>query len=73
MTTPQIITRSPLELHFDRDNPRLAEYGITAKTPEDEILTILWEQMDVRELVQSIAASGFFPRYDQKLWTVTRQ
>ena len=34
------------------------EYGITPKTPEDEILTTLWEVMDVAELVQSIAASG---------------
>jgi len=50
------------DLHFDYDNPRLAEYGITKATPEDEILQILWDAMDVRELVQSIAASGFFPQ-----------
>jgi len=49
------------DLHFDYENPRLAEYGITKATPEDEILMILWEAMDVRELVQSISASGFFP------------
>jgi ParB-like chromosome segregation protein Spo0J len=49
------------DLHFDHDNPRLAEYGITSKTPEAEILDTLWDAMDVRELVQSIAASGFFP------------
>lgn len=49
------------DLHFDHANPRLAEYGITEKTPEADILKILWEAMDVRELVQSIAASGFFP------------
>lgn len=49
------------DLHFDYENPRLAEYGITKVTPEDEILKILWEAMDVRELVQSISASGFFP------------
>lgn len=49
------------DLHFDYENPRLAEYGITKSTPEDEILKILWEAMDVRELVQSISASGFFP------------
>lgn len=48
-------------LHFDPNNPRLAEFGIDKDTPEEEILTILWESMDVRELVQSIAASGFFP------------
>lgn len=61
MPTPAISTRKTPDLHFDRENPRLAEYGITAKTGEDEILTILWDAMDVRELVQSIAASGFFP------------
>lgn len=49
------------DLHFDHRNPRLAEYGISEATSEEEILKILWEAMDVRELVQSIAASGFFP------------
>lgn len=48
-------------LHFDYENPRLAEYGITKNTSEGEILKILWDAMDVRELVQSISASGFFP------------
>lgn len=47
-------------LHFDRENPRLAEYGVTPSTSENDILAILWEAMDVRELVQSIAASGYF-------------
>lgn len=50
------------DLCFDHDNPRLAEYGITKATPEDEVLKILWDAMDVRELVQSISASGFFPQ-----------
>lgn len=49
------------DLYFDHENPRLAEYGITKNTSEDEILKILWDAMDVRELVQSISASGFFP------------
>lgn len=49
------------ELHFDKSNPRLAEYGIDSDTPESDILQILWDAMDVRELVQSISASGFFP------------
>jgi len=49
------------DLHFDWENPRLAEFGITPQATDDEILTILWDAMDVRELVQSIAASGFFP------------
>ncbi|WP_161867216.1 ParB N-terminal domain-containing protein [Pseudomonas yangonensis] len=49
------------DLHFDRSNPRLAEYGIEPTTQDSEILQILWDAMDVRELVQSISASGFFP------------
>jgi len=48
------------DLHFDRSNPRLAEYGVTPQASDDEVMGILWEAMDVRELVQSIAASGFF-------------
>jgi hypothetical protein len=48
------------DLHFDRSNPRLAEYGVMQHDSDDEIMKILWDAMDVRELVQSIAASGFF-------------
>jgi len=48
------------DLHFDRSNPRLAEYGILPQATDEEIMRILWDAMDVRELVQSIAASGFF-------------
>ena len=55
-------TKLPVSnLHFDHENPRLVEYGIQAKTPENDILTILWEAMDVEELVLSIASSGYFP------------
>jgi ParB-like nuclease domain len=49
------------DLHFDHLNPRLAEYGITPTTSDEDILKVLWEAMDVRELVQSISASGYFP------------
>jgi len=48
------------DLHFDPLNPRLTEFGISQKTLERDILKTLWEAMDVKELVQSIAASGFF-------------
>lgn len=55
------IERLPTDsLHFDRSNPRLAEYGIDGGLSEEEILDILWDAMDVLELVQSISASGFF-------------
>ena len=49
------------DLEFDRNNPRLAEYGVSAKATDEEVISILWDAMDVMELVQSIAASGFFP------------
>lgn len=61
MNSDTRITLIPTEdLHFDHRNPRLSEYGIDANTLESDILKILWDAMDVRELVQSIAASGFF-------------
>ncbi len=53
----------PIELSrllFDRKNPRLVEFDLSPKASDQEIIRILWETMDVRELVQSIAASGFF-------------
>ena len=48
------------DLQFDRDNPRLAEYGISKKASDEDIIKILWEEMDVRELILSISTSGFF-------------
>lgn len=48
------------ELQFDRENPRLAEYGITKDTLDIDIVRILWEEMDVEEIVLSLTASGFF-------------
>jgi len=49
------------DLHFDWENPRLVEFGIKPNTPEPDILKILWDAMDVMELVLSIASSGYFP------------
>lgn len=60
-TVSETIPMKVKDLYFDYKNPRLAEYGIEETTPESEILKILWDAMDVQELVQSIAASGFFP------------
>lgn len=57
-TSPE---RIPVQkLHFDWNNARLSEFGIASKTKEAEILSLLWEVMDVQELVQSILASGYF-------------
>ena len=62
MTTNSLVTLiRTKDLHFDVKNPRLAEYGIDEATSERNILNILWDSMDVQELAQSIAASGFFP------------
>ena len=34
---------------------------VSEQTTDEEIIQILWDAMDVRELVMSIEASGFFP------------
>lgn len=46
-------------LSLDPQNPRLAEFGLTPATTNEEIIALLWQTMDVRELVMSISASGF--------------
>jgi hypothetical protein len=56
----QIQYISPSELHFDYRNPRIAEFLPTEKTPEKEIIKVLWNVMGVEEIVLSIKASGFF-------------
>jgi len=48
------------DLHLDWKNPRLAEFGITERTSEPEILQVLWENMAVEEIVLSMVAHGFF-------------
>jgi len=48
------------DLHFDASNPRLVEFGVTSKSTDEEILKILWREMDVAELVLSMVASGYF-------------
>lgn len=58
MTTTMIPVK---DLFFDRNNPRLPEYGLSSNASTDEIIKVLWEAMDVKELIQSITASGFFP------------
>ena len=58
--TEDIDSLSTADLHFDSQNPRLAEYGITQTAKEDDVISILWDAMDIKELVQSIAASGYF-------------
>lgn len=53
------ITRMPVsDLAFDKKNPRLVEFDIGTK--ESDLIRFLWETMDVRELMLSISASGYF-------------
>ena len=48
------------DLAFDLDNPRLVEFDLKRNASDSEVVQILWDTMDVRELVLSIVASGFF-------------
>jgi hypothetical protein len=57
---PKIDKVPASELHFDFRNPRIAEFMPTDKTPDKDIIKILWNVMGVEEIVLSIRASGFF-------------
>ena len=46
------------DLAFDLKNPRLVEFDVVDR--EADIIKLLWDTMDVRELALSIAASGYF-------------
>ena len=61
MNTAEISPMKVSDLTFDLKNPRLPEFDLTDKATETEVIKVLWEAMDVREVVMSIAASGFFP------------
>lgn len=55
------IESMPVEdLSFDLQNPRLTEFDISVRATDSEVIQVLWDTMDVRELVLSIAASGYF-------------
>ena len=61
MTTEEALRRIRVsDLTFDLKNPRLSEYEVGLNPTESEIVKLLWDTMDVRELVLSIEASGFF-------------
>lgn len=48
------------DLAFDLDNPRLAEFNLPKNSTDADVIQVLWDTMDVNEIVLSIAASGFF-------------
>ena len=60
MNTAEISPMKVSDLTFDLKNPRLPEFDLTDNATEIEVIKVLWEAMDVKELVMSIAASGFF-------------
>ena len=60
MNTDLVTRVAVMDLAFDLKNPRLPEFGLTKESTEAEVIKVLWDAMDVRELVLSIAASGFF-------------
>ncbi len=47
-------------LDFDRENPRLVEFGLHAGSTDAEMIKILSEVMSVSEIILSISNSGFF-------------
>lgn len=51
---------NPRLLHFDFANPRIAEFGIGENDTDLDIAKVLWDSMDVQEIVLSIKSSGFF-------------
>ena len=61
MNTAEINPMKVSDLTFDLKNPRLPEFDLPDNATETEVIKVLWEAMDVKELVMSIAASGFFP------------
>ena len=50
----------PVLLKFDTENPRLIEFGIKKQTSQEDIFKVLWESMDIKELIMSMISSGFF-------------
>ena len=60
MNTDPVETLTVSKLQFDLENPRLPEFELTNSSTELDVIKVLWDAMDVRELVLSIAASGFF-------------
>ncbi len=47
------------QLLFDKSNPRLVEFD-SSGGKEKDIISLLWDSMNVKELVLSIAHSGYF-------------
>lgn len=50
----------PEKILLDWRNPRLAEFGITKRTPLEKVFELMWEAMALEEIIISITAHGFF-------------
>lgn len=61
MNPDKLTSMDVSDLSFDVKNPRLLGLDVSENPTEEEIIKTLWDTMDVKELVLSIAASGFFP------------
>lgn len=55
----EILYKKSTDLLFDKENPRLVEFG-AADFSEEKLINLLWREMAVDELVMSILAYGFF-------------
>ena len=55
----QIVYKNSSDLLFDKENPRLIEFG-ASEFSEDRLINLLWKEMAIDELVMSILAYGFF-------------
>jgi len=60
VTLGQSIPIKLADLRLDSENPRLAEFGITASASQPDLVKVLWERMAVVEVAMSIAYSGYF-------------
>ena len=60
INSEELIKIGVWELEFDAENPRLVEFDVSKSTPESEIIDLLWDTMNIEELIMSITANGFF-------------
>lgn len=56
----EIETLEYYKIKLDYRNPRISEFGFDAKSKDQQILSILWEEMAVNELMLSIVSNGFW-------------
>ena len=60
MNSSEVEFRQVSTLQFDRQNPRLVEFGLNDKSTETEVIRILWDAMDVAELVSTSRPTASF-------------